>query len=291
MRGFYRLQTKTHDSGWFENLITDNGLNILGTVNGSPISWFSVGTGNSTPAFTDVAMSGPLANSNNVVASSGLGNQGAEGYCYWRQTNRFNPLGSNNNLQEVGCGPNGSSLFSRALILDGGGAPTVFPWGATESLDVSYELRLYPPAADTNTVMTVTGVNYNITIRPYFVQNWRPLPWYSGAGFGNAVATDGVLGSRVTSITGTGISSTGYSESPYVNSSLVRDLSWVWGLAAGTKNISALSFPISKTSSAGAPVDGHDFQVGITGGGSGFIPKTGSNILTLNWRHSWARYP
>ena len=60
-----------HDTGFFDNLITDVGMNRVGTVSSNNASRvdvfkqlcgrFVVGSGSATPAFTDTALVAPVA--------------------------------------------------------------------------------------------------------------------------------------------------------------------------------------------------------------------------------------
>lgn len=155
---------------WFDNLIVNVGLDKLATANANPqniISECRVGSGSTAPAFTDTALVSQVAVSTTVVAGSLVsGVQSTTPYFGWfRKTFRFAAGVATGNLSEVAMARAGDGLFSRALIVDSGGAPTTITVLADESLDVTYELRLYPPLTDVPWSATISGVAYSGVVR------------------------------------------------------------------------------------------------------------------------------
>ncbi len=298
MTGRMRLQSygpdgrPRRDSGWFNNLITDNGLDAVGRGNFCD-TWL-VGTGNTTPQVTDTGLVNQVATATTVSDSSTGSNQTADRYHFRTYTRRFTAPGSNHNLQEAGIRLNGANgLFSRALILDGGGSPTTFPWDADEALDMTYELRMYPPLTDATSVMTVASVDYDITVRASSVGSWgfSGGPGFdSGFSFGNGcTAYNGSIGAVTSVPSGSTSSSTSQSNSAYSVGSYERDCQSVFGLTDGNLagGITAFQLRLGTYSASGAQAGGTRFQIGIDGGDN--IPKTGSVNMSLGWRHSWAR--
>lgn len=300
LSGRMRLQTygpdgrPRRDSGWFKNLITDNGLDAIGRGNFCD-TWL-VGTGNATPQVTDTGLVNQVATATSVVDSASASNQTADSYHYRSYTRRFSPPGVNHNLQEAGIRLNSSNgLFSRALILDGGGSPTTFPWDADEALDMTYELRAYPPLTDTTSTMTVAGEEYDITIRAAEVGSWSfdSGPGFdSGFAFGTttAWAYNGTIGAITGVPSGTAAAANSKSNTAYSNGSYVRDCQAVWGLTSGNLAGGITAFLLlfgTYSSTGGAQLGGMRFQIGIDGGEN--IPKTGSVNLSMNFRQSWGR--
>ncbi|KAK6697116.1 hypothetical protein SNK04_014381 [Fusarium graminearum] len=82
-----------------------------------------VGTGSTAPAVTDTALANQVATTTTVSARTS-GVQATTPYFGWfRSTYRFAPSGTAQNLAEVGVATLATGgLFSRALIVDGGGA-------------------------------------------------------------------------------------------------------------------------------------------------------------------------
>ena len=75
------------------------------------------------------------------------------------------------NLSELGVGwaSSGTTLFSRALILDSGGTPTTITVLSDEYLYVTYEHRFYPSETDATGSIVFTGNiggTYTYTLRP-----------------------------------------------------------------------------------------------------------------------------
>lgn len=151
------------------NLIVNSGLNRLGG-SGVVMNTCLVGSGSTTPAATDTALAVPVASTTTIVGGTGGTTTyvaGSPDYVQMITTYRFAEGVAAGNLSEVGVGwGTGSALFSRALILDGGGSPTTLTILSDETLDVTYTIRVYPPTTDVTGSITLDGVSYGYTIRP-----------------------------------------------------------------------------------------------------------------------------
>lgn len=166
------------DTGWFDNLLTNQGLDMLGDMSlalpNPPTSktattYCAVGTGSTTPAFTDTQLTTQLASQ--IAPNQGLFTSfsyvaGPPAYWSGVISTGFSQGAVVGNLTEVGMGvlPTVGStiaLFSHALILDGSGNPTVLPVVATDSLTVTYELRLYLDLTDHSYSITIGATNYS----------------------------------------------------------------------------------------------------------------------------------
>lgn len=163
---------------WFENLITNQGLNFIG--NTSNISEFlnrcDVGTGNAVPTVNDTALVAITATSTNLNSQTSGAATVAPYFRFCRLTFRFSAGSATGTLAEVGVGPNitgnpaSDGLFSRSLIKDSNGNPTTVTVLSDETLDVIYEYRVYPDMADkTFNFTTRGGTSYTLTLRPYKV--------------------------------------------------------------------------------------------------------------------------
>lgn len=273
---------------WFNNLVLDAGLNRMGT--GSWMDWCQVGTGSTAPANSDTALVTRVAGSSTIQASS-VGNAGSAPnyYGFQSKTYRFVAGTATGILAEVGVGwASTGSLFSRALIKDGGGSPTTVTVLSDEVLDVTYEFRAYTPTADSASFpVTFNSVTYNMVVRTAFATDarWQPQ-------VGNAVANytpsnsyqalySGAIGSVTTGPSGTAGSPTSITPAAYSNNSLQRDFDTFWDLndgnAVGVGGANSFLF----CTSIGA------FQVSVDTP----ILKTASKKLHLNSRVSWARHP
>ena len=157
------------DTGWFPNLITNGGLNRLGT--GDP--WAGgcvVGTGNATPLPTDTTLQAFRART--TVQAANPEYPYSTTSPYWSGSVRgwrFAEGAAAGNLTEVGVtwtlGTN-PAVFSRALIKDALGKPTTLTVLSNEILDVFYELRVYMQETDTvSPPINLLGTNHVFTMR------------------------------------------------------------------------------------------------------------------------------
>lgn len=151
---------------WFENLITNAGLDYLGSTSQDNLWTCRIGTGNAAPANTDTTLVAQVGSTTTVGRGETRGYDSNGKYLYRRVSRRFNPgTVSGYNLAEVGMSASGANLFSRSLIKDNNGNPTTIALASDEYLDVLYELRLYLPAQDQTVATTIDGVATTVTIR------------------------------------------------------------------------------------------------------------------------------
>lgn len=268
---------------WFDNLITDVGLDMMGT-GGNPIAWCQVGTGNTPPAFTDSTLVSRLAASN-VAGPGGVFAAIVATpvrYGYKRNVYRFAPGVAAGNLSEVGVSPASTgSVYSRALILDALGNPTTITILPIEYLDVVYEIRLYVPDTDVVTTHTISGVVYTVTRRAYDSSNqsyWASFIPHAIAGSnsnwwrmvadptGMVLRTQDLPGTHAVDMaTETYLAGTHYIER-YGTFSITQ--------ANVNINVVGISSAIGK------------YQFGF----SPVIPKDNTKTLTLRFRIHWARH-
>ena len=277
---------------WFDNLITDIGMNRLGT--GAAIAYCHVGSGSVAPSFTDTALASFVAATGTINASINGASATAPYYGWTRITFRFAQGAAAGNLSEVGVGWTlaSGSLFSRSLIKDSGGIPTTVTVLADEFLDVIYEFRVYAPAADVSSTFDVSGTSYGYTIRAAYVTSgnvyWnannainagsgvRPcnlsyvLPQAYGAGGALGALTAGPSG--VTNGTFSGSAVDAYSSGSYTRTGRIiaalNDCNAASGITAIMVNTDIGCYQIAFT----AP-----------------IPKDSTKVFTLNLSVSWAR--
>jgi len=153
---------------WFTNLITDGGLNHLGTSSflGSSI-YCQVGEGSTTPSVEDVNLTDHVAYTDTKARTNTVDIQSL----YQQQVATYSfELGvAAGNLTEVGVGwGSTTNLFSHALILDAEGSPTSITVLSDEYLTVVYSYRIYGLLADSTGSVTFTGNiagTYNWTLR------------------------------------------------------------------------------------------------------------------------------
>lgn len=294
MEGLYRLQVRRadgslkRDTGWFRNIITDGGLNRLGT--GAAGGTCVIGTGTATPAATDSALQNLSASTTNINQYQ-MSNSGAPDYAhFWTRTFRFALGALNGNYTEVGVGWATSSLFSRALILDGGGNPTTITVLADEQLDVIYQLRTYSPTTDWGGTYTIGGVSTDVVGRlsqagGTFGGTGGPLSGSLDAtvisGFGKSAYT-GDIGVITGLPSGTNNSVVTAASATYSNNSLVRDTTVTGGL-----NEWNLSGGIRSVHLPGSTAVAHSYQYQFTPK----IAKDNTKTLALTFRIGWGRRP
>lgn len=175
--GYYKLIVRRPDgrprltAPWFPNLITNTGLNNIGTSPYSLFSYISVGNGNAPPTIFDNQLASRIATSIQYppagINDTGGFVDGDRPYRYFTNIRRFSDGSAAGNITEIGAGntSNGLSLFSRALVLDQNGNPTAITVLPDETLDVYYSLRMYIPAEDTFGSVVINGQTHQWTAR------------------------------------------------------------------------------------------------------------------------------
>jgi hypothetical protein len=293
VRGYFKLDAIRPDGrvrplvGWFPNLITDSGLNRIGTA--SYLTACHVGTNNTAPSNADTSLAGYVAGTTTRQAWS-EGAQSSPPYYGWtRITYRFAVGVAAGNLAEVGIASQllnaGSVNFSRALILDEFGDPTTVTVLGDEVLDVTYELRLYPPLVDVTGTFTISGSgDHDYTLRAASVTN--STAWASIIGnraslapYGSAhlFVTNGAIGAITSTPSGTS-AGTGVINNAYSNNSLTLTGYGTFGLNAG--NLSGGISTVRYVTSLGA------YQYDL----DPIVDKTDTKTLVLTNRVSWGRY-
>lgn len=286
----------------FDNLITDAGLNDVFASVGGNVYRCQLGTGVAAPTAADVALANPGPSSTTTQRGwTFSGNvsyvAGPPDYTSDYVTLRFAAGAATGTWTEVGMTRHTApyTLWSRALIVDGGGSPTSVTVLADESLDVTYTLRVYPQAGDVTGNVDISGTNHSYVMRPSDVASWKPYQICAGVygyagrtatGQGNWSAYTGGIGLRTGYPSGTASAgAVDVTAAAYVGNSLQRTFELKYGL--GTHNpaggIKSLVFaPYSSSGSAGL-----SHQIEFTPA----IPKDNTKILRLNFTASFARRP
>ncbi len=289
LKGEYRLVKTTEsgivlqDTGWFDNMILDSGLNRWGT--GSVINGAAIGTGNLAPAVTQTSLQAQAAYTTNQITSTDTAQASPPYYVTSTVSYRFAAGTLNGNYYEVGVGWASGNMFSRALIVDSLGAPTSIAVALTEALDVYYRLRQYPPAADVVASFTIGGVSTTVTSRAASITNanyWKaPSGQTQGQNYGTyPTVYNGAIGA----ITGTPSGSSAIAPSPssnpnvYSNNSLQITYYTTWPLLNGNLAGGISAYTLN--------VYGCYQQYGF----SPAITKDGTKTLVLTTGHSWGRH-
>lgn len=259
--GEYRFQVSKNgkvirDTGFFPNLITDNGLNLICNATepsdnayrfffseSGPLYSCYVGEGGTQPAASDTQLVSRITTASSVQESVSATSSNARGYAEIVIAYRFDAGEAAGNVSEVGVGPSPTSLFSRALIRDANGDPITITVLDDELLTVTYRLRLAIPQQDILQTIMVdiggTNVETNVTIRPYATELYSvtstPSSHAHGWGikrtFGNGAnsvnttsATD-LFAPTTATPTPSSVSATSVALDPYTNNSFQRTAS------------------------------------------------------------------
>lgn len=270
----------------FDNLITNNGLDLMGT-SGSWLTVCVVGSGNAIPAYTDTSLQTYVAGTGTIVYAAGSAQPSAPYYGTLTNTYQFSvgafPSGAN--LSEVGIAPNdgGGNLFSRALILDGIGNPTTITILATEALNVTYQLRVYVPTADS----TGTTDGYSWIARASLATNQGYWGTSTNGSECLIIGTSGWTDASLQDVTGSiqgselgGPTSTTFNT--YTPGSYTNTSNSFWPLAYGnsTDGISGFQLSVGRGNNLGL------FQMSV----SPPIMKDGTKTLAASFSVTWSRY-
>ena len=272
----------------FPNLILDAGLERMGT--GSYLDVCRVGSGTSLPTVLQTQLDAKIASTDTRQVTL-TGAQPTPPYYGWKRiTFRFAAGTATGNLSEVGVGwgniTTDNFLFSRALILDGGGLPTTINVLADEVLDVIYELRLYPPLTDT----TIVGLNLGLSTHTVTIRAGRVTDgtyWGYGLGYpvdfnvtgylGMTFAYNGGIGAITSSPSGTSSGSDVVVASYVANS---REQKGVLTYSLNQANLAGGILAIESPTRIGT------YQFGF----SPAIAKDATRVLKLDLKVSWSRY-
>ena len=302
MQGFLRLQTInkfsgkiTSDTGFFPNQLLTAGMNIMAD-HSNWMNYCQVGTDNTAPSAVQTSMLGHVAGTS-TIQSTISGQASSSPYYGWkRKVFRFSAGTVAANLNEVGVGwgTTGSTLISRALILDPvSQLPTTVTPLADEILDVTYELRYYAPTSDkTGPQVTLDGTVYNTTTRAAYVTS---VAWSQDIGAAIAAkggtsyywtAYDDVLGAVTTGPSGltanpdtSSPTTSGYSNNSFEVAINISCGPSGWNLGSGIRSIRIYS-----------TVGAFQTQFSAASGGA-TIPKNSNYTMTMSWMLSWGARP
>lgn len=271
--------------GPFKNVITDIGLDRLGT--GGAVTYIYVGTGTGTPATTDTGMFTFLAYSSTTqAAGAGTPSGAPDYYSVGSWTKRFAAGVATGNLTEVGIGwatdPAGA-IFSHALILDGVGNPTTITILPDEVLDVTYSLRLYPSLTDSTGTVTISGVNYDYIVRSASLPNSPGAYQFGNQGLTGAAGMNvynGSIGPITGLPSGTSAALGSGTMAAYSSGSLERAATWSAALNQGN-----VAGGIKSVRSQWQSTNVLTFQCEFTPA----LPKDATKVMTLTFKASWGR--
>lgn len=300
INGEFTLRRKCAQSGKviqevgpFSNLITDLGLNRIGTA-APGLYYCYVGTGTVPPAVTDTTMSTfKVATSTRNQANSAPSSPGW--YAQTALTFTFAAGVAAGNLTEVGVGWAANplnALWSRELTVDSSGNPVTITVLSTEILEVVYVLRRYFSTSDTTGSFVLNGITYNYTSRTSSVgsailgtDNPAGAPFvlfdYAGASCALGPITGSIAGSTTADAGGKV-----RTLSPYVSGSY--------------KLQGTTSYALNSVNLTGG-IRAQQWHIGLVSGAPGFIPysvqvlfdkaipKTNLNTMSFTMETTWSR--
>jgi hypothetical protein len=213
-------------------------------------------------------------------------------YGWDRYTYRFAEFGTEYNLNEVGVGWGATAdLFTRSRIISPTGEEVTVTVKDDEFLDVTYELRYYPPLVDIIGTITLNGVDYDTITRPAEVNN--PTYWSDNIGEQIDVeialpdpfdAYDGDLGTILQSPSGDNDAIEGTPIAlAYGNNDLYLDMQASCGVNGWLPAGGEIRCVV-------ASLKGGRYQTQFddqASPGDG-VPKTDLQTMSLTWRLSWA---
>jgi len=250
----YKKDILVGDTGWFDNLITDNGLDNL-TLASTFATRCHLGAGNTPPTFSDTALQIPIKDVSRQSSSASIDQ--ANRYWIEESVYFFAAPGVNQNFSEIGITSSSGGnvgLVSRALILDTFGNPTTLTQLADEDLVVTYRLKLKQPVGDFTGV--ASGIGY--TIRAAYVDVVSPTSanaWMTGLQpfrvqpiTSNFRVGTGTIGSITSGISpATSVGNPTKQDDPYVPGSSQRTGSVVIAGNQGNVSITAIQWQFGPT--------------------------------------------
>lgn len=302
--GEYRLvlnagTPRERDTGWFKNMVLDNGLNMLGSGPSSIFANCSVGTGTAAPAAGQTTLGTYLAQKLGT-SSTAATNVGTPTYAgQFTSSYTFAQGAVIGNIAEVGIGPGtlGTNLFSRSRIVDGSGTPTTLTVVALDQLTVYYRVTVTPVVTDATGSFLISGVSYNYTTRLGMAGTFMSAvgSYTSSDRFGAVIIGAGnltaaypaasTLGAITATPSGSPSQASSYSLAAYSTGTFYNDTSIVWSIGQGnTLGGIGTVFVNWGCPSAGLVVRGGS-QISF----SPAIPKDNTKVLTLVFRVAWSR--
>lgn len=301
LAGEYKILVKKADGSvietdWFPNMILDQGLDRIGNGANSVIAYAQVGTGTTAPSALQTSLISYVAGSASSLAPDSISNSGSPNYettYTWDFTFAQGAVVGNITELGVGWSASGSTLFSRALILDNLGSPTSITIIALDQLTVYYRLKIIPPLGDITGSVTIGGTPYDYTARVSSAGTFANALWTF---WGTQVAQSGSLivgraaqtygaGSVLGAITGNPTISSGTASgtatgSSYTPGSFTRDFTYTWSITQGnaTGGVQSIVFVYGVQ-------DSMKFQYRF----DTVIPKDNTKTMSITTNISWNR--
>lgn len=285
----------------FHNLVLTTGLARMAV--GNWIDRCCVGTGNSNPVASQVALDSFLASTTTIATGAadtgGIQVTTAPFYWFGRRTWRFAVGVATGNISEVGLGWGNTTLWNRALVKDIEGNPTTITVLADEYLDVISEVRVYPQEStgSFNLVDKVGAIisNHTYIARPRFSSNENAAATWDATivlyhsqygtvfGIGDSsipTAPTGAVTTKFTTNTLTQVAVNNGLKASKVISSSEANLGNHKSFTSGLKGLMCGGL----NTSIGDRSCGYNWEVDPS------IPKDAETILTYSFTLNWGNY-
>lgn len=286
LQGEYKIEVFTgnhcdYESPWFDNLITDSGLDQIAV--GDYALWCGIGIGLEPVLETDVSLNSFLISTDNVVST-------LVGTNVFTRSFDFEVGTVIANISEVAIGWNEecTPIFSRALL------PKVVGVTVKQQVKVTYKLTIVPPSDDYVYYIVLSGNNDIVTTctaRAAFVGNAVEWAWgvdttriqfKQGVTVGMPCIFNGPIGTTNQYPSGSLAIANRITNYDYILGTYYLEMQGFWNLNTGIftrDGVGGIESSLFLTNGYGA------FQIG-------FIPsitKTCYNELKLHFRISWER--
>lgn len=312
LAGRYKLEVRRHgvlihETDWFDNLITDAGLEAM-VGNEAPGRFCMVGTGSTAPANTNTVLEAQIAVKDGFTGGSTGVVTSSPRYGWQRLNYAFAQGAVVGNVAEVGVGWTSTAVFSRSLV------SPVIPLLAIDQLTVVYELRMYLPTTNTTGTVTLGGTSYDYTIRPMHAASATSA--FAGYGWAPVAMSYSVTSGKTWTSSGLDQAATAYTGTAAVQTNVEAVLFTANADGTGaTAGQAGTSGPTTFSSAAYTPASKEvrfTFEWGISNGNAGGgisaikyhalfgtygcvfsapIPKDNTKVLSLTFKQSWARRP
>lgn len=275
--GHYKLSKPGWQSPWFNNLIVNDGLDLLGSLNNvqACLATCQLGSGKSAVTPTQTTLDNLIVSSSTITTTENISQYSSPYWIGIRNQYSF-PVGSiNSTVREIGVTDSSNTLFSRAVL------PEPIEVLADESLDVFYEFLMYMEESD---IAWSDTINTNPTtglIRPARIDEAVFASNQFIHGNTGLLALDGALGSIVEAPTGNQTKGS-FELQPYVPGTYYRDIKLDFGEFDGnlTNGISVI-YTNPNINNAAFPC----LQISIDPP----VMKTSKDVFHWLLRYSWGR--
>lgn len=283
------------DTGWFPNLITNQGLDQIFQGPFYHNYRVYIGSGSTAASFTDTSMETYIAQNDTSGVGDGAQVSGtAPDWEYSQVTSkRFYAGNGVGTVREIAMGQSdndtGSNIFNHVIL----GTP--IDKGVDNVLDVLFRLTVWPPTSDVNGTATIEGVSYDTIV--------RGSKYPVGLGSGTLSTAFAVIRAKTSYSAHIAYNGDIDIIENYPTGATDQAENGTWGLSYSTYNDTDKFIDITVSSGLnGWVVSGNEIRSIYTGinksaiqtqfnatSGGAKIPKDNTEVMDFTWRISWDR--